>query len=107
MRKNSIFVNKKRKLKKNKMGTFQGQCLVVLMRYDALLYILLQKPRKVCKIVDGYQKTCLSGLIHRIHIERYFQFKFDQIILFNSVFNDELENNPLKKTYSHISNRKF
>ncbi len=57
MRKNSIFVNKKRKLKKNKMGTFQGQCLVVLMRYDALLYILLQKPRKVCKIVDGYQKN--------------------------------------------------
>jgi hypothetical protein len=39
------------------MGTFQGQCLVVLMSYDAWFYILIQKPRKVWKIVDGYQKN--------------------------------------------------
>jgi hypothetical protein len=47
-------------MKKSKMGTFQGQDLLVRMRYDAWFYIVMLKPRKVCKIVDRYQKS-VSG----------------------------------------------
>jgi hypothetical protein len=44
----------KQNKKENKMGIFQGQYLAVLMRYDTWFYILIQKTRKVYKIVDGY-----------------------------------------------------
>jgi hypothetical protein len=47
------------------------------------------------------RKTCLSGLIQQTYIKRYFQFKFNQITFSNSVFNDELENNPLKKLFTY------
>jgi hypothetical protein len=53
------------------------------------------------KLSMDTRKTCLSGLIQQTHIGRYFQFKFDQITFFNSVFNGDLENNPLKKLFTY------
>jgi len=50
---------------------------------------------------------CLGDLIQRTHIKWHVEFKFNQITFFNSVFNGKLENNPFKKDYLNISNKKL